>query len=209
MIFGKIDYLNLLPFYLFLQKKVPKLSKFKKGVPSEINKKFHSRQVDIAFISSVTSSKSNCSNLGIIARKEVLSVLILKKKSKKDIASETSNQLAKILKQKGEVVIGDKALQIYFQNQENFTDLALKWNQKYHLPFVFAKLCFHKNSQIIRKISNKFRKSRIQIPLYILKRVSKKLNLSTSQIKIYLSKIDYFCDKKTKRGLNKFLFFPN
>jgi len=205
MIFGKIDYLNLLPFYLFLQMKVPKLSKFQKGVPSEINGKFHSRKVEIAFISSVTSSKSKCSNLGIIARKDVLSVLVLDKKSKKDIASETSNKLAEILQQKGEVIIGDRALQIYFQNKEKFTDLALEWNAKYHLPFVFAKLCFHKNYKIVKKISHKFRKSRVKIPFYILNKVSQRLNLSHSQIKIYLSKIDYLCDKRSQKGLSKFL----
>ena len=206
MIFGKIDYLNLLPFYLFLQKNIPKLSKFKKGVPSEINYQFHSRKVDIAFISSITSSKSKCSDLGIIAKKDVLSVLVLNNKERKqDSASETSNSLADILEENGEVIIGDKALQIYFQNQENITDLALKWNQKYNLPFVFAKLCFHKNSTIIKKISNKFRKTKTSLPFYILNRVSKNMNLSKSQIKIYLSKIDYLCNRQTKRGLNKFL----
>ena len=205
MIFGKIDYLNLLPFYLFLQQKVPKISKFIKGVPSEINRAFHNRKVDIAFISSITSQKSHCSSLGIIARKEVLSVLVLDGETKKDSASETSNRLADILNIEGEVLIGDKALNYYFKNPNNVIDLALEWNKKYKSPFVFARLCFHKNRRVITFIENRFRKERIYIPQYIIKRVSKKLGISKGEINIYLSKIDYRCDKKSRKGFDKFI----
>jgi len=205
MIFGKIDYLNLLPFYIFLQRTVPKISKFRKGVPSEINKIFHSRKVDLAFISSVTSQKSHCSTLGIIARDEVLSVLVLDGKLKKDSASETSNRLAEILKIDGEIVIGDRALSLYFDKSNHIIDLALEWKKRYKLPFVFARLCFHKNRDIINRIERKFRKEKISIPNYIMVRESKKIDISRDNIKTYLSKIDYRCDKKSQKGLNRFL----
>ena len=207
MIFGKIDYLNLLPFYIFLQKRVPKISIFRKGVPSNINKAFHSRKVDLAFISSVTSKKSQCSDLGIIARDEVLSVLILSGKFKKDSASETSNRLAEILEIKGEVVIGDKALSLYFNSSQTVIDLALEWKKKYNLPFVFAKLCFHKNNSFIRRLEKKFRQEKVYIPHYIMERESKRVQISKKRIKFYLSKIDYKCDQKSRKGLNKFLYY--
>jgi chorismate dehydratase len=173
-------------------------------VPSKINRDFHSRKVDFAFISSITSKKSHCSELGIIARKDVLSVLLIKGENKKDSASQTSNRLAEILGQNGEVIIGDKALQIFF-NSDEVIDLALEWNKRFNLPFVFAKFCFHKNLKLTRNISKKFKKEKTKIPYFIMKRNSQKLNLSFHQIRFYLSKIDYFCDRKTKKGLEKFL----
>ncbi len=204
MLFGKIDYLNLLPFYIFLQKKYPKLKHFKKGVPSEINRKFHRRQVDMGFISSVTSKKSRCSNLGIIATKEVLSVLVLDGEAKRDSASETSNRLAEVLNFRGEVIIGDRALQHYFKDGSGI-DLALEWQKRFHLPFVFAKMCYHKNKQTVRNIERSFYKERVYIPYYIIQRVEKRLHLSRREILEYLSKIDYRCDGKSKKGLQKFL----
>ena len=43
MIFGKIDYLNLLPFHVFLKRsrlssQDKKIIEFKKGVPSKLNR---------------------------------------------------------------------------------------------------------------------------------------------------------------------------
>lgn len=209
MIFGKIDYLNLLPFYIFLEKSLSS-SAFKKrleywrGVPSEINRKFHSRKVDFAFISSVTSANSKCSNLGIIARNEVLSVLVLPKENLKDSASQTSNRLAQILKIDGEVIIGDRALNHFFKNGTG-VDLAKEWNKKFNLPFVFAKLCFHKNVKFIKNLERKFKKERVFIPHYRLKRVAKKLDISIENIQLYLSKIDYKCEYKTEKSLKKFI----
>lgn len=207
MVFGKIDYLNLLPFYIYLQKSFPEVRYFRDGVPSEINRDFYKRRVDFAFISSIKSKKSRCSNLGIIARDEVLSVRVLNEKGlKKDSASETSNRLAEILKIDGEVIIGDRALKHYFDYGTGI-DLAKEWQKRYHLPFVFAKLCFHRNSRVVKKIERGFKKSRVSIPQYILRRVSKEVGVSTQNILLYLKKIDYYCDSYSKKGLQKFLSF--
>lgn len=51
MLFGKIDYLNLLPFHVFLKKYplpsyVKKGIEFKKDVPSVLCKKLYNRRVD-------------------------------------------------------------------------------------------------------------------------------------------------------------------
>lgn len=204
MIFGKIDYLNLLPFYIYLQKRVPKLKYFRRGVPSKINREFHSKRVDMAFISSIRSKNSKCANLGIIARGDVLSVLVLEGEKRRDSASETSNRLSEILQINGEVVIGDRALKHYFDNRTG-RDLAKEWEYKYKLPFVFAKLCFHKNSRLIKIFEKDFHKKRVFIPQYILKRVSRKIGVSTQNITLYLKKIDYNCDNYTKKALHKFL----
>ena len=62
MLFGKIDYLNLLPFHVFLKKYplpsyVKKGIEFKKDVPSVLCKKLYNRCVDAAVISSVESRR--------------------------------------------------------------------------------------------------------------------------------------------------------
>ena len=82
MIFGKIDYLNLLPFHVFIKRymnnsRLHTSINFKKGVPSQINHAFKKRRVDAAFVSSVETSKYKSLNVGIVAKKEVLSVLLL------------------------------------------------------------------------------------------------------------------------------------
>jgi len=53
MIFGKIDYLNLLPFHVFLKAaplktQVKKAIEFKKGVPSKLNRALNARKIDAA-----------------------------------------------------------------------------------------------------------------------------------------------------------------
>lgn len=54
--------------------------------------------------------------MGICANKRVLSVLVEKNTSNaKDPSSATSNALAKVLKQDGKVIIGDKALKLYLK----------------------------------------------------------------------------------------------
>ena len=76
MIFGKIDYLNLLPFHLFLKRFASTTRhqmsvNYKKGVPSKINEDFLNRRVDAAFISSIKARRCRKTRLGIIAKKEV------------------------------------------------------------------------------------------------------------------------------------------
>ena len=209
MIFGKIEYLNLLPFHVFM-KKFTKTSQqnmsmhYYRGVPAEINKKFLNRKVDAAFISSISAKKFQHVKLGIIAKKEVLSVLVIPNDdNKKDRESATSNVLANILNISGEVLIGDKALRYYLQNKEHI-DLAKLWNEKYNLPFVFALLCFHKDKKMYKEIERKFLKKKIKIPQYILTQASKKTDIAKKDILNYLTYISYKIDSRAKLGLKKF-----
>ena len=209
MIFGKIDYLNLLPFHIFMKRFVQGSSQkmsisSKKGVPSNINSKFVKRKVDAAFISSIRAKGYQNVNLGIIAKKEVLSVLVIpNSENLSDIESETSNVLAKILKAQGEVIIGDKALKYYLQNKPH-TDLASQWHKKHHLPFVFALLCYHKDKKIYKTIEKNFLKQRIKIPQYILKKSAKKTDINEKDILNYLKYISYDLTPKAKLGLKRF-----
>ena len=209
MVFGKIEYLNLLPFHVFM-KRFTKSSQqsmsmhYKRGVPSKINEKFLSRRVDAAFISSISAKKYQHVDLGIIAKKEVLSVLVIPHvKDISDTESATSNVLAKVLDIKGEVLIGDKALKYYLQGKPH-VDLAKEWSKRYNLPFVFALLCFHKDKKIYKNIERNFLKRRVRISQYILKQASKRTDVSSNDILKYLDYISYELDTKAKKGLMKF-----
>ena len=179
-------------------------ARYKKGVPSYINNEFLSKRVDGAFISSVKAKKYDYVDLGIIAKKEVLSVLIIPDtQHKADSESATSNILANILDIKGEVIIGDKALRYYLDGKTNI-DLAKKWNEKYNLPFVFAVLCYHKDKKIYTDIQKRFLKQKIKIPQYLLKKASKKTDIKEKDILNYLNYISYLLDYKAKKGLKLF-----
>lgn len=209
MIFGKIEYLNLLPFHVFM-KRFTKSSQqsmsmnYYKGVPAKTNKKFISRKVDAAFISSVRAKNQKHVDLGIIAKKEVLSVLVAPgSENISDVESETSNMLAKILKVQGEVLIGDKALKYYLQNKPH-TDLAKMWHEKHNLPFVFALLCYHKDKKLYKKIEQRFLKQKVKIPRYILQEAAQRTGIDEKEILNYLNYISYKLDTKAKKGLAKF-----
>ena len=147
MIFGKIDFINLLPFYIYVKKyksiKFNQILNHKKSYPSKINQLFKNKKIDGAFISSIKSQKNKCFDMGIVAKKDVMSVFIKKGIYKKDSQSDTSNVLAQVLNIQGEIIIGDKALSLY--KDDAYIDLALLWYQKYHLPFVFARFCINKH----------------------------------------------------------------
>ena len=211
MIFAKIDFINLLPFHVYIKKniksnQIKSVIKYKKSYPADINKKFKKRKVDAAFISSIASRGEKRLNLGIVAKKDVQSVILIPGAAKKDFQSETSNALAKILKLEGQVLIGDKALK-YFHESENkdFIDLSEEWNRKYNLPFVFATLCFCKNGKILNNIIKGFNKKHTKIPQYILESYSKRSGVSKKHILEYLEKIDYEIGIQEKRALKKFL----
>jgi len=74
MIFGKIDYINLLPFYIFTKKyktsRFNQILHYKKSYPSKINYLFEKRQINAAFISSIKSKNKDCFDLGIVAKDE-------------------------------------------------------------------------------------------------------------------------------------------
>nr|WP_321267476.1 MqnA/MqnD/SBP family protein [uncultured Sulfurimonas sp.] len=209
MVFGKIEYLNLLPFHVFM-KRFTKSSQqsmsmhYKRGVPAKINEKFLSRRVDAAFISSVHAKKYKYVNLGIIAKKEVLSVIVVPDvEDEKDAESATSNILAKVLDVKGKVLIGDKALKYYLQGKPHI-DLASEWNRRYKLPFVFALLCYHKDKNLYKKIQKEFLKQKIKIPQYLLNEASLKTDVSKKEILNYLTYISYDLNTKAKKGLSLF-----
>ena len=209
MVFGKIEYLNLLPFHVFMKRFTRSSQEamsmhYKRGVPSDVNAKFLSRKVDAAFISSIHAKNSLHVELGIIAKKEVLSVLVIPNdENTSDTESATSNILANVLDVKGEVLIGDKALKYYLSGKPNI-DLAKHWNDKYNLPFVFALLCYHNQAKLYKKIQKDFLKQKVKIPQYLLTQASKKTAISNKDILIYLEYISYNLDKKAKLGLKKF-----
>jgi len=211
MKFAKIDFINLLPFHIYIKKRiqssqVKSIIQYKKSYPSYINKKFKTRKVDSAFISSIASRGEKRLDLGIIARKDVQSVIVVPGKKKDDYQSETSNALAKILKLEGEVLIGDKALKFFHDNPDvEVIDLAIAWQDKYNLPFVFATLCYCRNRKILEKIIRNFNKKHIKIPQYILEQYSKRSGVSKKHIIEYLKRIDYDIGIKEKRALKKFL----
>ena len=118
MIFGKIDYLNLLPFHVFLKRsrlssQDKKIIEFKKGVPSKLNRDLCCRRIDAAVISSIESRKKRYKkvSLGIVAKGDVKSVLVRKgTAARPDPASASSNALAGVLGLEGEGLIGDRVL---------------------------------------------------------------------------------------------------
>ncbi|QOP42627.1 hypothetical protein FJR45_01125 [Sulfurimonas sediminis] len=209
MIFGKIEYLNLLPFHVFMKRftrstQQKLLMEYKKNVPAKINDAFVNRRVDAAFISSVKAKNSLHVNLGIIAKKEVKSVIVIPSDTdKKDAESASSNLLAELLHVKGEVLIGDKALR-YALADNDYIDLAQLWNEKYHLPFVFALLCYHKDKKQYKKIEKAFLKREVKIPQYLLQKAAKKTYIAPKEILEYLQLISYKLDYKAKKGLKKF-----
>ncbi len=211
MIFAKIDFINLLPFHIFIKKNIKSSQlkasiEYKKSYPSAINKKFKQRIVDSAFISSIASRNEKYLNFGIVASDEVLSVLLIPGIEEKDFQSDTSNALAKVLNLKGKVIIGDKALNFYHENKNlEKIGLAKEWKNKYNLPFVFAVLCFNANKKALEKLTKKFDKKYIKIPQYILEQYSRRSNVSKKHILEYLKKIDYNLGTKEKRSLKLFL----
>ncbi len=209
MIFGKIEYLNLLPFHVFMKRftrsSQERMSmQYYKNVPAVINTRFVARKADAAFISSIAAKKYAHVGLGIIAKKEVLSVLLVPHEGhEKDSASASSNALAKVLGLEGKVMIGDRALSYFFEGHEH-TDLAKEWRSRYGVPFVFALLCFHKEKELYRKIERKFLKSPVKIPQYLLQKASQRTGVSPKNILYYLEYISYDLDASAKRGLKLF-----
>lgn len=209
MLFGSISYLNLLPFQVFLKRylasNASKMTfRYKRAVPSQINKALKRREVNAAFISSVESSKCKCTDLGIIAYERVYSVLLLDGEDQIDPASATSNKLARILGLKGKVLIGDAALKHYL-NDGKGTDLAEAWYKETKLPFVFARLCYNKHEKSIQKLARTFADTKVKIPQYILKKEAKKRGITAKQLTWYLTHIHYNMDHKAKRSLKLFL----
>jgi len=212
VLFGKIDYINLLPFYTFTKRAIKSSQlkqsiAYKKDFPSAINKKFKTRKIDAAFISSIESKRGNfkCLDIGIVANKEIKSVLVKAGAFMPDSHSATSNALAKQLGIQGEVIIGDKALRAYLQNPDAYVDLAKVWYEKHQLPFVFAVLCVNKNYHYYKRLSRDFLKTRVSIPQYIVKQYALSRGISSKEILAYLKLVSYTLGIKEKQSLKKFL----
>jgi chorismate dehydratase len=210
--FGKIDYINLLPFHIFLKKQPLSNSfkqsiSYKKSYPSKLNDRLKKRQIDAAFISSIASARRGFKtiNTGIVATKEVQSVLVKVGSYKQDPHSATSNLLAKLLKVEGEVVIGDKALKLYLENPKDYIDLAKLWHEKHNLPFVFARLSVNRYYDFYKRIGERFAREKMFIPRYILNDYALNRGVGAEDINSYLKNLSYKIDAKAQRGLRVFL----
>jgi chorismate dehydratase len=212
VLFGKIDYINLAPFHVYLKRHI-KNSRFKQSIeykksyPSHINKLFKRRQVDAAFISSIESRRGNfrCYDAGIVAHREIRSVLVKRGAYRSDSESATSNALAKRLGIDGEVIIGDKALRAWLENPSAYEDLAALWYAKYRLPFVFARFCVNRHHDYYRGVIRGFLRARTKIPLYMLRRYADRSGIPVREIRSYLKLVHYEIDHHAARGLEKFL----
>lgn len=207
---GKIDYLNLLPFDVYLKKsplstQQKKMIAYKKSYPAKLNKDFLFSRIDAGFVSSIMAlgDRKIASDVGIIAKGEVWSVIVIPKERKDDYQSATSNALAKVLRVNGEVRIGDRALHYKLEGGE-YQDLGLLWWEKHRLPFVFGLFCSKKKSAQVQEMIRGFAKSKIKVPHYILKQRAKSSGIPDKEIKQYLQKIYYTLTSKEKRALALF-----
>lgn len=214
MLFGKIDYLNLLPFHVFLKKSTlqspyKQFIEHNKGVPSELCKRLYKGQIDAAIISSIESRRKKYKKLdfGIVSKNKVLSVLVQKNTPKAtDPASMTSNMLSKILKLNGQIIIGDNALRKYLNlGVSKFYDLGEIWHQRQNLPFVYARFCYTKNGEIYTKLAKQFLQKKVKIPRYILNKYAISRQISPNDILKYLTFISYKIASKEKKALKIFI----
>ncbi|WP_163563793.1 MqnA/MqnD/SBP family protein [Helicobacter suis] len=215
MRFGKIDYLNLLPFDVFI-KAYPTPSHFKqflnhkKTYPAKLNRDFLFKRIDAGFISSIAGfnswRKRQVTPCGIIGEKQVLSVLVVQTAPKMDSQSNTSNALCQVLGLKGQVLIGDKALRFYYKegNKADFIDMATCWYQKRRLPFVFGRFCFQSHNSFYQTLARAFYAKKIKIPFYILEQRARASQLKRLQILEYLKHIKYRLRAKEEFSLRCF-----
>ncbi len=211
MFFGKIEYLNLLPFHVYIKRALrhsgqKQTLEHYKDVPSVINRRFRTRRINAAYISSIKAKGCKKAKLGIIAKKEVKSVLVVPASYERfDSDSETSNVLAQVLGCKGEVLIGDKALRYALAN-DDYIDLSLRWFERYGLPFVFALFCAHEKTPLTKRIENGFYReaSSLKIPRYLLEKAALRSGVSPKEALAYLSLISYKIDYKSEKSLKLF-----
>ncbi|MDE5602456.1 MAG: menaquinone biosynthesis protein, partial [Helicobacter sp.] len=124
-----------------------------------------------------------------------------------DYQSATSNALLKVLKLKGRVLIGDKALVEVLRRKkekECFIDMAEYWTNREHLPFVFGRLCIRGHYNFFIKIIQSFPKRSIKIPYFLLIKYSQKTGVNKKDILEYLKLISYKIDKKANYGMERF-----
>ena len=215
MRFGKIDYLNLLPFDVCvkaypLPSYMKKCILLKKSYPARLNQDFLFGRIDAGFISSIAGFQSHYAHKvcpsGIIAKGAVWSVIV-KKGSGFDYQSDTSNALSQVLGLQGEVLIGDRAL-AFKRDGGEFEDMGEKWWERTGLPFVFGRLCFRAHGELVGRISRAFNKryatKRKKIPYYMLAAAARKSGIESRYILEYLEHIFYAIGAKEKQGLERF-----
>lgn len=185
----------------------------KKSYPAYLNQEFLFNRIEAGFVSSITALRAKkerfyALNTGIIAKKEVLSVICLPKENGTDYQSATSNALLKVLQLKGRVLIGDRALKEVLKQKQNnksdFIDLAKIWTKRENLPFVFGRLCVKKNFNFYKNMLESFHKKRIKIPQYLLDKAAKQSGIPKKDIKEYLKVLSYKIDKKAEFGVERF-----
>ena len=209
MRFGRIEYLNLLPFHVFMKRYVrasqtQMMLRHGSNVPSVINRAYRTGRVDAAFISSIRAKRERHLGLGIIADGEVQSVLVIPSEaSAGDRSSETSNVLARVLGLKGRVLIGDPALRA-FHGGIDAIDLAAAWKERYGLPFVFALLCYRGDAAQMRRLGRAFERHPKKIPQYLLQRASERTGIAPHEITEYLTHIHYRLDHRARRSVELF-----
>jgi chorismate dehydratase len=209
VIFGSINYLNLLPFQVYMKQRFgsvqfQQMLRWRRAVPSAINRQFSKGKIHAAFISSIVSRRHRCTDLGIVADGPVYSVFAIPGEPSADHESATSNTLADIMYLRGKIIIGDKALRYYIKGGEG-TDLAAEWKRQTGLPFVFARLCHNRHGKKIRKVEREFGSRKWKIPRYILKREANRKGISPSQLRWYLDHIGYRIGWKERKALKLFL----
>lgn len=203
---GAINYLNLLPFYLFLKRRgMLQKMVIKWGYPAQINRWLEEGRIDGAFISSVRSIGKKCLPVGIGSRGAVWSVILCPGGDRNDRESNTSNLLKIALDEVGEVIIGDKGLKRYFQPENECRDLGELWFQKYGLPFLFARFCCRRRCAQFEKVLKEFVKRPVKIPQYILKLEAEKRGLSPQLVKEYLQLIHFPIGWREERGFKLFI----
>ena len=213
MRFGKIQYLNLLVFDVFIKAApLPQASKaayrLRKSYPARLNQEFLFRRIDAGFISSIAAYnphriRKTC-KAGIIAKDKVWSVLVLHDEAgcEWDYQSATSNALCRILGLSGRVLIGDRALQLYYARGGlvGMTDMAQAWHDRQGLPFVFGRLCANVNLDFYRRLVSVFNRrlgrgnprfKGVKVPHYLLTAAANRLGLSKTFARAYLDNIYY------------------
>ena len=209
MRFGRIEYLNLLPFHVFMKRYVRSsqaqmMLRYGANVPSAINKAYRTGKVNAAFISSIRAKRERHLGFGIIADGEVRSVLLIPSETPAtDTSSETSNVLASVLGLQGRVLIGDPALRAFHAGVVA-VDLATAWKARHDLPFVFALLCYRGEEKRMRRLGRAFGRHPKKIPQYLLKQASERTGVAPHHITEYLTYIHYRLDHRAQRSVERF-----
>ncbi|MDE7173748.1 MAG: menaquinone biosynthesis protein, partial [Helicobacter sp.] len=130
---GRIEYLNLLPFFVFL-KQSPLTAATKQfahnhhSYPAKLNADYLFRRIDSGFISSFAARKQRLSCAGIVGRGKVQSVLAIIGERGEDYQSATSNALLQALGISGRVLSGERELAFFLANDHReFLELAASW----------------------------------------------------------------------------------